>query len=72
MFPRKQRRERPEQVSRCKNVIEYREWHPQLCERGDFAGLNVKAIQIVTIIVSGTLAGVAGVLLAFFQRGMFC
>ena len=40
-------------------------------QRADFAGLNVKAVQIVTIIVSGTLAGVAGVLLAFFQRGMF-
>jgi branched-chain amino acid transport system permease protein len=40
-------------------------------QRADFAGLNIKAIQIVAVIISGTLAGVAGVLLAFFQRGMF-
>jgi branched-chain amino acid transport system permease protein len=40
-------------------------------QRANFAGLNVNAIQIVAIVLSGTLAGVAGVLLAFFQRGMF-
>jgi ABC-type branched-subunit amino acid transport system permease subunit len=40
-------------------------------QRASFAGLNVKALQIVAMVLSGTLAGVAGVLLAFFQRGMF-
>ncbi len=39
--------------------------------RAAFAGLNVKAIQIAAFAISGAMAGLAGVLLAFFQRGMF-
>jgi branched-chain amino acid transport system permease protein len=39
--------------------------------RANFSGINVKAIQIVAMVLSSTLASVAGVLLAFFQRGMF-
>ncbi len=39
--------------------------------RAAFVGIDVRRIQLAAFVVAGTFAGVAGVLQAFFQRGMF-
>lgn len=39
--------------------------------RAAFAGINVRAVQFVAFIIAGLFAGLAGVLQAFFQRGIF-
>lgn len=39
--------------------------------RAAFLGIDVRRMQLAAFIVAGTFAGIAGVLQAFFQRGMF-
>ena len=39
--------------------------------RAAFLGINVRRMQLAAFTVAGTFAGIAGVLQAFFQRGMF-
>ena len=39
--------------------------------RAAFLGIDVRRMQLAAFTVAGTFAGVAGVLQAFFQRGMF-
>lgn len=40
-------------------------------ERTTFVGVNVRAVQLAAFVLAGAFAGIAGVLQAYFNRGMF-
>lgn len=40
-------------------------------DRTTFVGVNVRAVQLAAFVLAGAFAGIAGVLQAYFNRGMF-